>query len=158
MPSHRNIGYFNSTFTVATSVNVGPFGSTDGWDVNMLTTIRSRGSLNVLLAGITTGSTFGGSWAWGAQYGAVGYTPADVVGGADDSGWFWNEGITDNPSGRIWSPDTDTAAEIRSYSLNREWHGQQLIGYNAQFYLSFALPWDDAYTYQVTGTFEALST
>lgn len=157
MSTSRNIYYFNANISFSGgSQNQGP------WNISSLGKIlraTARGSLAAGADNIPPTYVAGNAVIFGAQYGPAGYTPLDIVTGADSGQFLWVGQLDLGDLFPVWAPSSDTAQGMYWLSLLQQWNGQLDVAASSDFYLSWGIPFSPGSSvYNVAGTMEIMHT
>lgn len=157
MTTSRSIFYFNeTTSSLPTQVNQGPWNLSS---LGKLLRVTTRGSIGQEAGSISPTYQPINGLNWGLQLGAHGYTPMNVVTGADSLDWLWTGEIDLGNLLPVWAPSSDDAQGFDVVSLTQTWAGQWDISASTDFYLSFGDPFSiTGGVYNFAGTVEILHT
>lgn len=150
--ANKSCYFFRTTGSPAATFNQGP------WNVgtiNKLFHVKLSGSI---YAGFTafssTGFLLDNPTLWGVQMIGHGGTPLDLVSGANDYRWL-GQGAPDLGEETIVLDETVANFNYGiQASLGWEFHGQQPVGIDVDFYFSVADAWGTAATWAVGGMIE----
>lgn len=157
MSTSRSIFYFNAAISLSSgTANQGP------WNISSLGKILRARSVGSFAAGADTilpTYVAGSDVIFGAQYGPAGYTPIDIVTGADSGQVLYVAQLNLGNLFPVWAPSSADAQGMFWIPLDNEWDGQLDVAASSDFYLSWGVPvGSDTATYNVAGTMEIMHT
>lgn len=152
--TNRTVFYYRNVGSYTADYQVGPF------NVDPLVKLYSAKVRGSIVAGFNTTTVIGlkadNDIVWGLQWGAVGYTPLNVLTQINDLHWlrtgnFEIDTVFDNFDNAITSIELGSIIPIRS-----DWYGQLPMSGSIDFYISVGVPFATGAGSAIDGSLEIL--